>query len=438
MLKQTSVFSVVFILFSSTVFANFKLLPGYYLDKNGDSVLCKIEYGDWGKNPSTIAVQLNGEQKILGTSDILGFGVFGYNNYKTSTVSIHTNPINSPDLPDEFSDNVKTMTCFVKVIVYSSYSLYELMLSQRAYYFLQGKDNEMNELIYRVKEVDMHVLEDRQYCRQLSALFEKEGFGDKYKYLINATFYSSTAITKLVNILNGQLPKENAANKKSMGKPFQIEVFAGGVFHNFPSEFLGVFQSFKFHPAISPTAGASFLYVLPFSFQSIAIGLSVGYNRYNLSTYNSGIINAYSSANYNSTTYYSEQVYTSNTFLMTNLFAKYYFNSLNKIKYYAKAGIAVNMSLSKDNDIYSNFSDSSNGFANGLPVTSANKGSRQIMSIASKMANFDIAFGASIKRHSLEFVYYTPKNMSLGNYIGNESTFKVQLLGLYYYYSIFR
>ena len=38
--------------------------------------------------------------------DILGFGVFGYDEYRSAKVSYHVNPKEGTDIPGQFSDSM--------------------------------------------------------------------------------------------------------------------------------------------------------------------------------------------------------------------------------------------------------------------------------------------------------------------------------------------
>src|SRR5579863_10555660 len=111
----TKLYPCLLLLCSSSASAN--LIPGYYIDNKGDSVHCRIEYNDWYANPTTINVEVNNIHKTLGVADIKGFGVTGYGDYQTATVSYHPGPIVGNNLPENFSDKMVTKTVFLAVLV---------------------------------------------------------------------------------------------------------------------------------------------------------------------------------------------------------------------------------------------------------------------------------------------------------------------------------
>jgi hypothetical protein len=64
MSNRPSVFLLVLLaLLSTSAYSNPPLFPGYYIDLKGDTVLCRIEYKDWYRNPSTIVVEVNNTGK---------------------------------------------------------------------------------------------------------------------------------------------------------------------------------------------------------------------------------------------------------------------------------------------------------------------------------------------------------------------------------------
>src|SRR5580698_3342704 len=171
--RLTSIYLCFFVVFAQKAYSNVPLFPGYYIDYKGDSVLCKIEYNDWFKNPSTIVVEVNNTRKTLGPADIKGFGVTGYGDYRSATVSYHLGPI-SGDLPGEYSDKTETNSCFLLVLVNGPYCLYELTLQERYYFFINEKDGPVTELVYRVRQSEMMISEDEQYKNLLADYLARE------------------------------------------------------------------------------------------------------------------------------------------------------------------------------------------------------------------------------------------------------------------------
>src|SRR5579863_962842 len=195
----TKLYPCLLLLCSTSASAN--LLPGYYIDNNGDSVHCRIEYNDWYANPTAISVEVNNVRKTLSVTDIKGFGVTGYGDYLTVTVNYHSGPISGDNLPENFSDRTITHAVFLLVLARGPYSLYELRLAARPYYFIGVGGDPVQELIYRVRQAEMEIQTDEQYKSLLANYLAKEHL-DQDPYVLSGLTYSRQKLINLVNKLN--------------------------------------------------------------------------------------------------------------------------------------------------------------------------------------------------------------------------------------------
>jgi hypothetical protein len=261
MSDKPSLFLLVLLaLLSQSAYSNPPLYPGYYIDLKGDTVLCRIEYNDWYRNPATIVVEVNNTKRTLGTSDIKGFGVTGYGDYQAATVNYHLNPIGEKDLPDHFLDDTETKTCFLKVLVRGPYSLYQLILPERLYFFLSEKDGAIAELVYRVKQEESGIVEDQPYKSRLGRLYEQEGILVDNHYDIEGVRYSPTNLVAIVNKLNEARTGVKTMGPKAASRAVQVNLFAGGVLHGFPTTFAGEFNSpYTMPSSFSLAGGVDFL-----------------------------------------------------------------------------------------------------------------------------------------------------------------------------------
>jgi hypothetical protein len=441
--RLPSVFHLILCLsvtFSQKVYSNDHLFPGYYIDNNGDSVPCKIEYNDWYKNPNTIVVEANNTRKILGPTDIKGFGVTGYVDYRSATVSYHPGPLQGGDLPEEFSDKIETKDCFLLVLVDGPYSLYELALAERYYFFISEQNNPPKELIYRVKQFEMAISEDEQYKSLLTQYMIQEHLWDQESYSIKRLTYSTTKITAVVNRLNEAHSGKRAAPTKK-GKPragvIQLDIFGGGVLNTFPTGFSTYFATAKFPSTYSPAGGLAVRIVFPGHFNAFSLGFEVGYSTLKSSTTISGITQVdvesntwYTQANYR------ENLSVSNSLLMTKFYFMYLLPGSGKIRYYGKLGINAEYLLKSSGNVYSNWSASYTDYHSTNPPYSAgsNSGTYEALAFGSGALSADIAIGGQSGRHRVEIAYNSP--MNCGG-VG-QPTFKMGSFGLYYFFTILK
>ncbi|PWT79211.1 MAG: hypothetical protein C5B59_00070 [Bacteroidetes bacterium] len=443
-----------FVLISHSSFSRDKLVPGYYINKQGDSIVCKIYYSDWLINPVTVLVEVNNEKRSFNASDIKGFGVYGYNHYKSALTTYHINPISGVDLPEQFLDSVETKWFFLKTIVSGYYNLFELTLPERSYYFVSEGDSAISELIYRAKRIENQIVEDQDYKNFLFDLYHKENIPLSHPDPITNAYYSYSDLRPIISRLNknhieiNTSPDIEAKIKKN--KP-AFGIFAGGMLYNFPSTIHGAFATdVKFPSSMSFSGGVNLAYQFPGHLKSIAIGISIGYSGYHLQFDKTGVNKFYQSVNYNGETDYTEHISSSNSFISPILYLNYIFNPLSKTKVYLKTGLAANFSIGSNKDIVTNMSYLSNTTINGIP-SPPQSGQGEITLVVTKktLFQFDAGFGVMMGRHKLEVNYFFPVQLATGDTksaylfpsVGQaiyQEDFKMSMLGLSYCYSIFR
>jgi hypothetical protein len=434
-IKRPILILLLFILTIQAAYSNAKTFPGYYINLNGDSIACKIEFHDRVINPTTIIVEAADGKHNFGAADIKGFGIFGYGDYKSATITYHKAPISESNIPREFSDEVETKECFLKIDVAGFYSLYELALPNRFYYFISEDHGAISELIYRVKQNESNISEDQQYKKTFFSLFTKEGMQTEYFGLINNALYNSLDIKLLISKLNMNHPGINSAQLKHRADQVQFNIFIGGLLNTFPTAINGVYESGdKISSSSSLTGGINVFYLLPAHFKSLGFGLSIGYMQYSSTINRSGTSSFYQSVNFNGTTDYTEKISTANSQLLINIYASYFLNPLSRAKFYLKAGLSDNISVKQSRNIYSTYGFTSETVINGLPpVQSSGQGSTTLLPIRSAIPYFNVDLGLMFGRNKIEFAYYMPSDQS-----ASQATFKVGMAGLYYYYTIFR
>ena len=441
MFKKQISLALFFLFIALAGFSTSKLFPGYYISLKGDSVRCNIEFNDWNLNPKTIKVEANNKKMEFTPDDIRGFGVDGYDDYLSATVQFHTAPISGKDVPAQFSDSVATKTFFLKILNRGFYSLYDLVSTERVYLFMQHKGSSIFELVYRTRNVNDTLFADPQYKNVILSLFVQEGIGDKNFNRISNTSYTASDVQSLFNILN-ESHGGYSYHKKSK-QEFQIQLYVGGIRNSFPTPVTGTYGIVhQFDPSTSVTGGINFLYSIPGKFNAFRVGLSTGYNSYDYKLTEHSTKSFYESVNYNGTSTIDDTLTTKNSLIQTNFYLMYLVNPLSSIKFYLKAGISYNFSLSTDNSVDEKYSGTSMTVMNGNPPVQSNiqNGGSIIQLKKSYLAPL-FGIGATFGHSTLEFSYFLPADIG-GQPIGIQGTpsasFNISSMSLSYYFSVFK
>jgi len=187
---------VVFFYFQSS-FSQNNYLPGYIINKKGETIKGLIDYKNWEKNPDAIFFKTNIEnkRKEYSPNDIAEFMVQD-EIYISAVVNIEVSPIHTNDLQYDSSFQYKKVTTFLQAKVLGEKSLY---------YLNNGKDN-----FYIKNDEDFMILKYKKYLRKQNdknLIIEMENYiGQLSHYLgdcssINSKFkninYTRTSLEKL-------------------------------------------------------------------------------------------------------------------------------------------------------------------------------------------------------------------------------------------------
>ena len=414
----------------------FKFLPGYYVEKSGDTVFCDIDYKDWGKNPASVVARVKGEERAFTPANIAAFGIPGYANFRSATVTYHPDPITGTDFSDQFSEKTETKSCFLKSVVNGPYNLYELNIPGRYVYFTSLETGDITELVYRVKLVDGVIQEDQQFKRTLSEYFSKEGLGQKYLGTINSAGYRLSDLVKLIDRLNEHRTGKKTSKQKS-GGIVQFDLFGGAALHSFPTPVKAQFApNYTFANQLNPTGGLNLLFLFPSRFHAFALGASIGYTQFSLSADGSGTKYIYNSQNWNDTIKYSEILSMKRSQIEANLYAAYFFNPSGKLRPYLKIGVFESFTVNNDNDINEAYKYSSTGIVNGvIPTSSSGQQTKSLVSTKTYNINLSVAAGISEGRHKLELLAVVPQ----GNIASNAAeTYRIGSYSLCYFFTLLR
>jgi hypothetical protein len=396
-------------------YSNGKLLPGYYIQPAGDTIACNIDFEDWYVNPKTVHAEAGGRDLRFGPGDIKGFGITGYGDYVSATVSYHLNEIARPNLPEQFSDSTNTEECFLKVLEKGRYALYELVLPNRFYYYIGDTDGRITELVYRVVQKDLEINEDLTYKVQLSALFTKEGLLQQYQHRISYAHYNGPSILSLVGLLNGGRGGSVPIARTAKQKLVELSLFAGGALESYPLAVKGqVPVPTKFSSSLVPTGGVNLEFILPNHYRSVRVGLSASYLQYSGSDSKSG---SYVNPNNGVTYGYSEKLHFKRSDLLATVYGSYAWFFATDTRVFVKAGIVTHMKVSGDAGILSD-----------------NLYYGETVSFNNIFFQWTGAIGVGAGRSKLEAAYFLPAHISTTE----GKPFKIAMAVLSYYYTIAR
>jgi hypothetical protein len=423
--------AIPLLLVSFSGFANPPLFPGYYLDQNGDTVHCQLKFNDSKITPESIMVNVDARTITLRPAEIKGFGVYGHGDFLSAKVTYHPGSETALSIPEEYSDKTTTKDCFLQIVSRGFYSLYELTLSNRSYYFISEEKGEPQELLYRVRQRNMTVEEDTKYRNTLFDLFSKEYISYENITRINNTAYKRKDLQHLVNILNKKHPGEEY--KVARNDIVQFEVFAGAIVNRFPATFYSHFStSNKMSSSTSPSAGINLLYTLPSHFHAFAVGVSAGYNSYKTIGSASGSFSDSQSVNYHSKTEYDETFELSSKLIMLNLYGVYIINPLSKTNIFLKAGASCNISIQSQKDLVNKYSSSKTEVRNGIERGPFVFDGQDQIPIRAMYFSLNADMGISNGPHKIELAYHPAVKLNPGY------AFKISMVGLHYYYAFFK
>lgn len=415
-----------------TVEVDARDFPGYYVKTNGDTIHCLIQYNDRESTPLFVNVKENASLLKFSATDISAFGVKGFGDFRSHKVKYHKGNFTALEAPDTYNDSIETKYSFVKVLVTGKYSLFELKESIRAYYFFSKENGDLQELIYRVKRVGMKIEEEEIYKQTISDLFTSEDILPNRKTEITDAAYLTRDLVPLIQRLN----KNASIGKVRSRQPglLQFDIFMGGINTDFPTSVDGKYSSVSttFKGSSTLSGGVNLQYYVPSNFRRIAIGVSAGFNQYSSQLDRADSIGQYGSANFYSWTKYKEHFTLKNKVIMIDLYGMYILNPHDRLKTYLKAGFNTNLSIDKTRGISVTYTSTNRSVRNGNPPQDwTDQGVKQI-SFQKNYYNIHAGGGVNFDNHKLEFAYYTP------GVLDSDYIFKVKMIGVYYYYTVFK
>jgi hypothetical protein len=198
-MKKAAV-SLLLVLTVSIINAQQKFLAGYIITT--DTITGEIRSFNPDRTPGKIEFRKNTQTVVYTPERIKGFGFSGdQGSYVSATVSYQTNPADYRNAKEEFSNEIRTETVFLRQLVKGNISLYQLILPEREYFFSE-RNGLLKELIYRVKIVNEQIVNDEQFKNQITLYASEMNQLSSLLQRISSLSYSEESLTRVFLLLN--------------------------------------------------------------------------------------------------------------------------------------------------------------------------------------------------------------------------------------------
>lgn len=398
---KTKLFFLLLLSYSAIVLSQTKFENGYYIDKSGTKINCKIKNVDWKNNPTEFTIKnADGEtpKNILST-EINEISIGSALKFIKAQVDIDTSTENIQQLDSIKSPKYINKTVLLKVLVEGKNNLYSYVDDQieTKFFFNTETDSKITPLVHKTYVNHSIIYQNETYKQQLNnfvncknnlKLIESLNYtnSDLTKYFTQVNMCLGDTTTKIVsqekNFKIKLKPMISAINSK-----YEIDLKSG----NFPGHY---------------DMGNKLLYGFGFEIESILPFFNYKWSVYAQPTY----VTKYSnSINGIGTNNYQYTINTNYSFFQIPLGLRRYFeiNKNSKISINAAANFVI--------------------MTNSTPSIDIKEDPKRILSSNGMNPAFGIGF--EYKKLGIEITKYLPSKGQLGN---DRSTFNYFLIGLKY------
>jgi hypothetical protein len=401
------IFSCVYI--ASPAQSTFK--EGFVVTNTGDTIQGWIDYRQWEKNPK--AIKFKNELKVdqaksFAVEDISYFEIPGFDRYVRAIVRKDLRPVELNRLLGFYKDSTITDTVFLRALIKSKISLYQLE-DEKAHFYIKDETGEYEELIYKVylEDDDSRISARYIFRDQLKKWVAGESNNSSLSTLLKVANYNERDLTRIIgkiNVLSG-----NKANY-IVKKPKQpVSLYAGtGI----------VYSSLSFKGAEQPISKLGYSKSLSPIFSA---GIDVGalrnlqrmFLRFELAWYSLKYESNNSPSPSTDNISYSLKVST----LAPSVSVMYNLVNSSKHKLYAGTGISYNISGYPENKYTRKYTNSTPDQVQS-PYLTLEKNWFSFNAKAGYIMNNKIEFGGSIRFGGTfsNFIFYSlnPSIASLG------------------------
>jgi hypothetical protein len=235
---------LLFSIVPAKVFSQTNFQKGYVIKSAGDTLHGYIDYKEWNRNPQKISFKannLNQATQVLGPSDIYGFSVNGFEQYRSYQGKVSMSRTQGTNLSIDIDTSSDVVSTFLKLLVNAKpimlYSYTDILKSR---YFVQENDAAPIELKYDVyykpNNAEYHettVVKSDDYKRQLIVLAVKNSSSSQAVIdKVNTMHYSEADITNIIEVIDNKHAEKKAQNAG-------IRLFAGALVNYSKTKFAG-------------------------------------------------------------------------------------------------------------------------------------------------------------------------------------------------------
>ncbi|WP_298518466.1 hypothetical protein [uncultured Kordia sp.] len=274
---------LIFLLFTSSLFAQINFEKGYFISEDGQKTDCYIKNGDWLNNPSKFEYKLtlDGDTKTLRISSLKTVVINNAFKFEKHTVPFDNSDRSIAKLNYERSPNLKEVDLLLNVLIEGEASLYSFVDGDKRAFFFKKGDNAIEPLIYKVyTNKDRDILYNKRYQQQLLTELPCAGISMKKITRVDYKTDDLKSFFRDYNQCKGKTSVE--FNKKKKGV-FHLKAFAGAYQGSSESNIaISAFfnNGIDTGTAWSPTFGVELEYVFPFNKNKWSVFVAPNYSSY--------------------------------------------------------------------------------------------------------------------------------------------------------------
>ncbi|MEC4051089.1 hypothetical protein OX284_016760 [Flavobacterium sp. SUN046] len=398
---KTKLFYLLLLSYSAIALSQTKFENGYYIDKSGTKINCKIKNYDWKNNPTEFIIKNSDEDspKNILSTEIKEISIGSIVKFIKAQVDLDTSTENIQQIDSVKSPKYINKTVLLKVLVEGKNNLYSYVDDQieTKYFFNSTDDSKITPLVHKTYVKNSVIYKNETYKQQLNNFVNCK---NNLK-TIESLDYTRNDLTKYftqVNLCLGDNSTKVVSEEKkfkiklkpmisAINSKYEIDLKSG----NFPGHY---------------DMGNKLLYGFGFEIESILPFFNYKWSVYSQPTY----VTKYNSSTSGVwTNNYQYTINTNYSFFQIPLGLRRYFeiNKNSRISINGAANLVI--------------------MTNSTPSIDIKEDPKRVLS--SNGMNLAFGIGFEYKKLGIELTKYLPSKEKLGN---DSSSFSYFLIGLKY------
>ncbi len=261
-------FLFVFILFPYILNGQILFEKGYIITKDGVKTECLIKNIDWENNPSSFQYKIN-ETDDIKTGNALTineFCVYGYSKYISAKVLIDQSPDQLNELTSEKNPKWSEELLFLRILANGKAILYSYQSTNLLRFFYSVNGSAINQLVSKKYLIDNYTVAENNLFRQQLWIDVKCDIDDAKKIIENIHYNENELIKYFnkYNNLDGSIEVENV--KREPREIFNIKITPGIKYSKMSAKnSLYDYLVYEFSQFPSFTIGVEFEVFFPFN-----------------------------------------------------------------------------------------------------------------------------------------------------------------------------